>query len=265
MTVESRTAKRSRLYSPMIAFTAAQRIRDEIEVGSMGWQDRPYYRDRGSGPVNPLMWLLSGSVPLDTWFGIRVRLHAFTLIVAAFFLITNGLGRWSDTLTAIGLLFLVVLLHEFGHCFGSRMVGGQPTDILMHPFGGLASAGAPRRPWANFITVIAGPAVNVLICALATVAMMAIAGTWRLLPWNPWHLNAESIHNLISTSTFAVKPSYHFAVLVFTVSYQILIFNLLPIFPLDGGQMLQSVLWAKIGYYKATYFAAITGMVGAVI
>jgi hypothetical protein len=52
---------------------------------------------------------------------------------------------------------------------------------------------------------------------------------------------------------------------VFLVSYALLLFNLLPIFPLDGGQMLQSILWKKFGYYKATYFATVTGMIGAVI
>jgi Zn-dependent protease len=231
----------------------------------MGWEDRPYYRDRSSGPGGVLRWLLSGHLSLGTWFGIQVKMHAIMVVFIAGMVIFNGLDVWSDTLLYLALLFSIVLLHEFGHCFGSRVVGGQPTEILMHPFGGLASAGAPRRPWANFVTVVAGPAVNVIICLFAAATMMLIAGTWRVLPWNPWHLGPQAIHDRLYLNILRSYHSYKFTVLVFTVSYQILLFNLLPIFPLDGGQMLQSLIWVKKGYYKATYFASVTGMIGAVL
>jgi Zn-dependent protease len=207
------------------------------------------------------MWLLSGSVSLGTWFGIHVRVHAFTLVVAAFFLITNGLGNWTDTLTAMGLLFIIVLLHEFGHCFGSRLVGGQPTEILMHPLGGLASAGAPRRPWPTFFTVLAGPLVNVVICLLMAAAMMGIRGSWHMILRNPLNLSRDSFLSSIHAST----TLYYYCSWIYSISYGLLLFNLLPIFPLDGGQMLQSILWWKIGYYRATYFAAVTGMIGSAV
>lgn len=225
----------------------------------MGWQDRSYYRDRNYGRSNPLAWL-SGSVSLGTWFGIQVRMHASMVLFIGLTLLFRGVGTWQDTLTSMGLLFTIVLLHEFGHCFGSRMVGGTPTEILMHPFGGLASAGAPHRPWANFITVMAGPMVNVLICLLMTVGMMIVAGTWRVLPWNPFAMDIKALKNVDNSPL-----TFYFMYWVFLISYGLLLFNLWPIFPLDGGQMLQSVLWAKIGYYKTTYFAAVTGIIGAVV
>src|SRR5437016_10221130 len=158
--------------------------REEIEVSPMGWQDRSYYRDRGSGPTNPLMWLVSGSVSLGTWFGIHVRVHASMIVFIGLTLLFRGLGNWQDSLTTMALLFVIVLLHEFGHCFGSWLVGGQPSQILMHPLGGLAFADAPRRPWPNFVTVLFGPLVNVAICLGAAFAMMISAGTW-LATWNP--------------------------------------------------------------------------------
>jgi stage IV sporulation protein FB len=226
----------------------------------MGWQDRPYYRDGGSGPMNPLMWLVSGSVSLGTWFGIRVRVHASMVLFVALMLLFRGLGTWHNTLTAMAILFVVVLLHEFGHCFGSRLVGGQPTEILMHPLGGLAFAGAPHRPWAQFVTVLCGPLVNVLICLAAAAGTALITGTWRVLPWNPMAVDYRLLLTLGQTSFRAL----YYLWWVFGVSYAILLFNLWPVFPLDGGQLLQSVLWAKIGYYRATIFASITGMVGAV-
>src|SRR5947209_3756477 len=128
----------------------------------MGWQDRSYYRDRNPGSSNPLMWLVSGSVPLGTWFGISVRMHASMVLFIAITLLGPGaVGGWHNAVTSMAILFGVVLLHEFGHCFGSRMVGGQPSQILMHPLGGLAFADCPRRPWPNFVTVLCGPLVNV--------------------------------------------------------------------------------------------------------
>ena len=84
-----------------------------------------------------------------------------------------------------------------------------------------------------------------------------VAGTWRFLPWNLMHINVESAHRVRQSTTG------YYAWWVFSVSYAILLFNLLPIFPLDGGQMVQSLLWVKIGYYRATLFACVTGMIGA--
>src|SRR5258708_16846974 len=111
----------------------------------MGWQDRPYYRDRSHGPMNPLQWLVSGSLSLGTWFGIHVRMHASMVVFIAWMLVFRGMGSWLNTVISMASLFGIVLLHEFGHCYGSHLVGGQPSEILMHPLGGLAFPGAPHR------------------------------------------------------------------------------------------------------------------------
>jgi Zn-dependent protease len=225
----------------------------------MGWQDRHYNRGGGdSGSFNPLGWLVSGTVPLGTWFGIDVRAHASLVVYIAITLLAPGsFGSWRNAATSMTILFFSVLLHEFGHCFGSKLVGGDPSQIIMHPLGGLAFASAPHRPWPNFITVLAGPMVNLLICII-TAAMIAVkAGTWRIVPWNPLNLQ---LRYLIWGSDFLYYTWW-----VFIVNYGLLLFNLWPVFPLDGGQMLQSILWAKFGYYRASIFATRTGMIGAVI
>src|SRR5258708_6517885 len=106
----------------------------------MAWQDRHYYRDRGAQAWNPLIWLLSGSVPLFTAFGIRVRAHASLILTVALVLLF-GLGQgftWQDRVQSMSILFVIILLHEFGHCFAARWVGGDAEEILMHPLGGLA-------------------------------------------------------------------------------------------------------------------------------
>jgi stage IV sporulation protein FB len=223
----------------------------------MGWQDRPYYRDRGDTSGSPLLWLLNGSVPLFTAFGIRVRAHA-SLVLCVLLVLIFGLGRgftWQDRVESMSILFLVVLLHEFGHCFAARWVGGTAEDILMTPLGGLALSRPPRRWGATFVTVAAGPAVNVLICVLCG-AVLWLRNGW--LPWNP--LGFEPF-----ARSFSWFDLTHYAFYIFWTSYMLLIFNLLPVFPLDGGQLLQTLLWSRIGHYRATLIACGVGMVGSVL
>jgi stage IV sporulation protein FB len=224
----------------------------------MGWQDRPYYRDQRPGYGNPLSWLLYGSVPLFTAFGIRVRAHAMLIIAVVLILLFGvGFGRPVDRLIASAALFGIVLLHEFGHCFAARWVGGSADEIIMHPLGGLALASAPKRPWPTFVTVAGGPAVNIVICAItATILWLAFGvHVWNLL-------SAETLArawNRIPTMWGVWVYWIHLT------SWGLFVFNMLPIFPLDGGQMLQSILWPKFGYYKSMLFAAVTGIVGGVL
>jgi len=223
----------------------------------MGIYDRPYYRE-GTGPINnPLMWLVAGSVYLFTAFGIRVRAHA-SLIVCIVLVLIFGLGQgftWQDRVQSMSILFIIVLLHEFGHCFAARWVGGEADEILMHPLGGLALTRPPRRPLPQFITVAGGPAVNLIICAICGAWMWMIFG-W--LPWDPFRFRPiGNFYSWMSVSRYVYW--------LYSVSWMIFCFNLLPIFPLDGGQMLQAILWPKLGYYKSMNFSCITGMVGSVL
>src|SRR5690348_5924836 len=124
---------------------------------------------------DPLSWAL----PLFRAFGIPVKVHLF------FFLITLGLFFrqvtakdnpiwWMDVfLFTIVVLFGVVLLHEFGHCFGARHMDGDAKEILIWPLGGLASVEVPHTWRANFVATAAGPLVNVVLCVACAVALAA--------------------------------------------------------------------------------------------
>src|SRR3954447_6728362 len=153
----------------------------------MGWQHRSYYRDSSQGASNPLMWLLTGSVPLFTAFGIRVRMHVSLLVLLVLELVTSemqkGMG-WKNALTFDLVLFGVILLHEFGHCFAARSVGGEAKDILLWPLGGLAYADAPHRAWPQFWTAAGGPLVNVVLCIL-TAGGLFFLNHGKGIPWNP--------------------------------------------------------------------------------
>jgi len=211
------------------------------------------------------MWILTGSVPLFTAFGIRVRAHAslvITMLLVLFF--GWGFGQMStiERVSSALMLFTIVLLHEFGHCFAARWMGGTAEDILMHPLGGLAMAQPPRRPWPTFVTVAGGPLVNVLICIITALILWL---AFRFVPWNPF---GPQFFKAISQDPSLIDRYNAWGVWVYfayATSLALLLFNLLPIFPLDGGQIVQTALWKKFGYYKSMVFACNTGMVGAVV
>jgi stage IV sporulation protein FB len=222
----------------------------------MGWEDRPYYRDR-SRSTSPLMWLLSGSVPMFTAFGIRVRAHASLLIFILFWMIFDAGMGYSIEARAIsmGIFTAIIVLHEFGHCFMARWLGGTADDVMLTPLGGLAMANPPHRPMASFLTSAAGPAVNVVLCAICAVIIREVGG--KSVSFNPFNW-APPI-----TSKWNVALIYVWFVFMF--SYTLLLFNLLPIFPLDGGQMLQAILWPQVGHYRSMMIATTTGMIGSAV
>jgi Zn-dependent protease len=222
----------------------------------MSWRDREYNQSKYSGGTgNSLLWLLTGSFPLFTAFRIRVRIHAFMVI---FMLLTILFGRMqgyelSDRLISMGALFGIILLHEFGHCFAARSVGGSAEEIIMTPLGGLAMAHAPRNPWGTFVTVAGGPLVNVLICAICAGILYSMGGIRA--PHNPLHL----------LPPFFLGGAAIWVWWIYVTSYAILMFNLLPIFPLDGGQLMQSILWPRMGYYRSMLFSCNAGLIGSII
>ena len=228
----------------------------------MGWQDRSYYRDSGRGAGSPLMWLWSGSVPLFTVFGIRVRAHAMLLVSMALVLLFGwGSGRMPglDRFISAAALFGIVLLHEFGHCFAARYMGGTADEIVMHPLGGLALAQPPRRPWPTFVTVAGGPFVNVAICALTAAVLYTFFGS---APWNPINPGFPRLTESNYESFFTWGRWVWW---IHATSWMLLAFNLLPIYPLDGGQIAQTAFWPKYGYYKSMNYSCVVGMVASAI
>src|SRR5438876_8210872 len=128
---------------------------------------------------DPLSW----SIPLVRVFGITVRVHVFFPLVAlgiilrVHFLKDNPPQSklWIDAAVMVGLLFVAVLLHEFGHCFGARLVGGDAHEVLLWPLGGLAAVDVPHTPRAHFLTTAAGPLVNLLLCLATGCALIVLA------------------------------------------------------------------------------------------
>ena len=126
----------------------------------------------------------------------------------------------------------------------------------MWPLGGLASLSTPHTPRANLITAVAGPAVNVAVCLLIALVLIAVTGSGWAVPWNPFGswFSGTSINSYVQL----------WLVTVFALSYMLLLFNLAPVFPFDGGRVLQCLLWPSRGYADATKIATGIGMVGAI-
>jgi len=162
----------------------------------MSWRDRPYSGPTGGGGwgsggstfrENPLAWAPS----VGTVFGIRVQVHFIFILYVAIQLLRSASGG-ADALwwefRYMAMLFGLVFLHELGHCFGARRVGGTADHILMWPLGGLAYVAPPHRPTAHLITVISGPMVNVLLSAIAAAVLVLKAGSIDVLPLTPFTL-----------------------------------------------------------------------------
>lgn len=212
---------------------------------------------------NPINW----SFKAGRLFGIDIRVH-FIFILSAVVLLSmeyhdaQAFGiPFSEVLIyalgTYGLLFLIVVLHEFGHCFGARHVGGDADEILIWPLGGLAMVSTPHDPRAHMITAVAGPMVNVVICAILSAVLILKTGSLGAVPWNPLHPMSPVV-------------AYHASALdvwlmrIFGVSYVLLLFNMMPVFPFDGGRVLQAWLWPRKGYHRSMEIATAVGMGGAI-
>jgi Zn-dependent protease/DNA-directed RNA polymerase subunit RPC12/RpoP len=132
-------------------------------------------------------------------------------------------------------LFGIVLLHEFGHALACRSVGGKAERIVLWPFGGVAYVSPPMRPGAMLWSIVAGPLVNVILIPV-TLPLM----------WLPGHSDLN---------TFLWTIAY--------INLALLIFNMLPIYPLDGGKILWSLLWFVMGLGRSLMVASVVGIVGA--
>ena len=188
--------------------------------------------------------LAGGCWPLFRVAGIQVYLHWSWLLVA-YFEIVNRVNRYqSMTWNVIEYLalFAIVLLHEFGHALACRQVGGEANRIMLWPLGGVAFVQPPPRPGAFLWSIAAGPLVNVILVPVTVLALVIATGAgWR----NEY---PDFVHFLLSITV---------------INIGLLIFNLLPIYPLDGGQILQALLWFVIGRARSLMVSGIFGLLVA--
>jgi Zn-dependent protease/CBS domain-containing protein len=180
-------------------------------------------------------------------FGIEVRIHVTFLLLLAFFAYQGyAQGRTlGAALVSVGfilLLFVCVLLHEFGHALAAARYGIKTPDITLLPIGGVARLQRmPDKPLQELVVAIAGPLVNVVIAGSLLLGLGLRAGLGRM----------ADIENP------AIAPLQTLAV----VNIWLVLFNLIPAFPMDGGRMLRALLATRMNYARATRIAATVGQV----
>ena len=186
-----------------------------------------------------------GSIHLYRIAGIDLYLHWSWFLVAAYE-IESRKGTYSSVAWNVLeylALFLIVLLHEFGHALACRQVGGTANQIVLWPLGGVAYVNPPQRPGATLWSIAAGPLVNVALLPLLIAAVAASSS----MGWEQ-----------------AIPNAYQFLQAVLWINVSLLVFNLLPIYPLDGGQILRSLLWFVLGRGRSLMVTTILGLLGIV-
>lgn len=209
---------------------------------------------------DPMNW----SFPIGHVFGVTVRVHAVLVLVYV-----GLIGRVAmipeipaDAVyrfaAILAIMFVSVLLHEFGHVFAARRVDGDAEQILMWPLGGLAYCTLPHNPAAHFVTTAGGPLVN-LVLATAAGAVLAAQGFWPPFSFTPPGLiypeMARFDATIVTNESWAAVTAYR----VFWINWMLFWFNLVPAFPMDGGRILQSVIWWRSDYRQGTTVACYVG------
>jgi Zn-dependent protease len=191
--------------------------------------------------------LRQGSIPLFRLAGVSVSLHYSWFLIAIYRIQSPSVGGTYSSMVwnvfELLALFFIVLTHEFGHALACRQVGGKADRIMLWPFGGVAYVDPPQRPGAMLWSIAAGPLVNVVLVPILYFAATAadMAGWASTMP---------------DLSQFMWAVSW--------INASLLLFNILPIYPLDGGQILRSLLWFVMGKARSLMVAVVIGIIGIV-
>jgi Zn-dependent protease len=187
-----------------------------------------------------------GSFRLFQLAGITVYLH-WSWFLVAYIEIYQRQSAYSAVwwnLVEYICLFGIVLLHEFGHALACRSVGGVAKQIVLWPLGGIAFVSPPPRPGAVLWSIAAGPLVNLLLVPIT----FGVRQLGTALGWQETHADL-----------------FHFLNMILWINLGLLIFNMLPIYPLDGGQILQALLWFLVGRAQSLMIASVLGLVFGVL
>lgn len=242
----------------------------------MGWESREYGRSDDGGRLRAVLRRIFGGggedffswgIRLYTAWGIEVRLHLLFLLIALGELIQGlvkdnaGLGYRA---LALGSLFGLVLLHEYGHCIACRWVGGSANRIVLWPLGGLAFCAPPPDWRSNLITTIGGPVVNLALIPVFAGVLLALGVDWTAVLYNPF--NAGPVLSGLHLRSGAQPYWLFWLWWMHTLNAGLFLFNvLLPMYPMDSGRMVHALVWRRIGHRRATDIVTRLGLGVALI
>ncbi len=182
--------------------------------------------------------------------GIDVKVHVTFLLLLAFFGVVyysqGGTSAAVEGVVFILLLFGCVLLHEFGHALAAKGYGIHTPDITLLPIGGVARLERmPDKPFQELVVALAGPLVNVVIAAGLFLVMGGRGDFARLT-----QIEAADVDMVMK---------------LFSINLMLVVFNMIPAFPMDGGRVLRALLASRMNYARATQVAATIGQGFAVV
>ena len=192
-----------------------------------------------------------GSWRIGRAFGIGIYVHWTFLLLLGFIAYQgwgiDGASGPLHTSMLVVLLFTCVVLHELGHALMARRFGVGTRDITLYPIGGVARLERmPEKPWEELCIAVAGPAVNVVIAALLVVPLLFLRGS-------------QPADDLVQVG----RDGY--VLDLFRINVSLILFNLLPAFPMDGGRVLRALLIPAFGRLNATRTAATVGAAFALL
>ncbi|HEY4234148.1 MAG TPA: site-2 protease family protein [Lacipirellulaceae bacterium] len=200
------------------------------------------------------------SISLGQWAGIRVRLHIFFVVFAALAIAFSTLpdrDLAGDGVLMLAVVLVSVVLHEVAHAIAAIRVGGKVDAIVIGPVGGLVSPRVPDEPEIQLAVAMAGPIIHLLLVVLAASAL-ALAGQSNIL--GLMHPLDPSSGGLVEGNPWMVLGK-----LTLWLNWVLLLLNLLPAYPFDGGPILRSMLWPAIGRRSARVVTGRAGMVVALL
>ena len=188
---------------------------------------------------------MSWAIRLGSYRGIDVYLHLTFLLLLGYLAVSAWSATHSVVAALTGVLFFVllfgcVLLHEFGHALTARRYGIRTRDIVLYPIGGVARLERmPENPRQELWVALAGPMVNVVI-AVGLYIWLEVSGALVPVDALGW-----------ARGTLVVR--------LMIVNVFLVLFNLIPAFPMDGGRVLRALLALRLEYTRATQIAARIG------
>lgn len=193
---------------------------------------------------------MKSSLSLGKIIGIKVSIHWTFLILLAWIIYVNyQVGASSQqmvwSVVYVIAIFVCVVLHEYGHALTARRFNIGTRDITLYPIGGIASLESiPKKPKEELLVAIAGPAVNVAIAIL-------------FFPF-------INLNEVFDSAGFTQIDGTNFLTSVVSVNIWLVLFNMIPAFPMDGGRVFRALLALKLERVKATRIAAGLGQILAI-
>jgi Zn-dependent protease len=198
--------------------------------------------------------MISNAMKVGTFWGIPLKIHwtfGLLMLFVAYSAFTNNFQTWQSFgfIGLILILFFCVILHEYGHALAAKKLGVKTQDIIVSPIGGVARlTNIPEKPKQELLIAIAGPLVNLIICALVGFGLYLYDG----------HMMPQVVDLRFSKPIELVRY-------IVSMNLALFLFNLIPAFPMDGGRILRALLASGMGHFRATKVATAIGRVLAVL